>query len=102
MPFINYPIECTICKGSGKVKPAFVFAIHSEKMGIDCMQCDGKGHIENKVYVNPEVEEIPQKIDESKIDIGELPREGYVNEKEIEELFEEVKKVKSSKKSKEV
>lgn len=53
MPVVNYPLECQACRGKGQVKPACAFDVNRNSMMIECLICQGRGTVDNKVYVNP-------------------------------------------------
>jgi hypothetical protein len=57
MPFVNFPIQCSTCRGLGKIKPISAFEMHQKALAIECQNCRGNGVIENKVYVNPVTQE---------------------------------------------
>lgn len=94
MPFVDFPIECSSCRGSGKIKPVCAFRAHEDVMTIECFNCRGVGNIKNLVFINP--------MPEVKEEIVATPEiEGLnVTNIEIDEIVEKVKKVKSSKKQK--
>lgn len=96
MPFVDFPIECSSCRGSGKIKPVCAFRAHEDVMTIECFNCRGVGTIKNLVFVNP-MPETKEIVSETPI-MGEDG--GNITFDELDEIVEKVKKVKSSKKQK--
>jgi len=100
MPFVNFPIQCCTCRGLGKIKPLSAFEMHQKALAIDCPNCLGKGLIENKVYVNPEVPSAHLPVssfvlnDESAIEIESISPQ---LEEEVQQSLNLLKKVKSKK-----
>jgi len=123
MPFVDFPLECTTCRGSGRTKPASAFAVNEEFLSKECLACQGTGKIKNMVYVNP-MPEIEAPFSESEIEknqneISQLYKDAIIrpndiqydiqslseklnDEKEIAEVVEEIKNIKTSKRSRKV
>ncbi len=105
MPFVNYPIECSTCRGSGRIKPVCAFRVHEDILTTECINCRGVGTMENRVYVNPMPAPsnggcIPPNIEVvvshgAPFTIDKIA-EVFSNE-EIEKVTAEIKKVKSKK-----
>jgi len=107
MPFVNYPIECSTCRGSGRIKPVCAFRVHEEILTTECINCRGVGTMENRVYVNPMPADsngdygcIPPNTEvvvsnDALITIDKIA-EVFSNE-EIEKVTSAIKKVKSKK-----
>lgn len=91
MPFINYPVECSSCRGSGQVKPACAFDVNSKLMTIECLNCRGKGQMDNKVYVNPEA---PERIEITQT----LPKDIFFEVPTVEETISNLNRNKPIKK----
>ncbi len=109
MPFVDFPIQCTTCRGSGRTSPASSFAVNEVFLSRECLTCQGKGTILNMVYVNPYAEEkkfekpfSEDEIEKNKIEISKLYDGKLADEKEIDEVCEEIKNIKPSKKSQKV
>lgn len=112
MPVVNYPLQCSSCRGAGQVKPACAFNVNSKAMMIECMGCQGRGTVDNKVYVNPHKESVLtdgsltqsnsilpiQQIEELNF---KSPSANEISEvfdtKEMEKVEKEIKKIKSKK-----
>lgn len=127
MPFVDLPIECTVCRGTGRTSPATIFQANRNFMSTDCLNCRGKGTIANRVFINPEipetkkpepvveipvietpvieeiVKEVPfkeEEIEKNQKEISELyTPETEISEQEFDAVIEEVKKVNKGKKS---
>lgn len=111
MPFVDYPIECVICRGKGQITPLSTFTVNVKIMESECLNCRGAGTLYNKVYVNPMPEVLPKNnkltFDDSThfISLGKLPTDEKIYEppidtsKECENIITEVKKIKYSKKN---
>jgi len=94
MPFVNFPFQCTTCRGVGTIKPVSAFNIHSKFMSVECPLCRGKGTMDNKVFVNPaKVETIPDAIVNH--DLSDLMTD--IGEAEVEKASKALKKIKSKK-----
>lgn len=132
MPFVDFPLECTTCRGSGKTTPASAFAVNEGFLARECLTCQGKGTIKNMVYVNPLKENAyneiyigdtvtfdlpvsqlpkdkpfsPEEIEKNKNEISKLYPKGniitYDSPEDVNEIVEEVKNIKESKKSRKV
>lgn len=94
MPFVNMPIECFTCRGSGKIKPVCAFKTNEQIMTIECVNCAGTGKRENKVYINPISSDKQVKNDE----VSLTDDDSLVNSEE--EVDYVVKKIKSKREEK--
>ncbi len=108
MPFVDFPRECTTCRGSGRTSPASSFAVNEVFLSKECLTCNGKGSIQNLVYVNPYVEEkkiqnpaiVMEGIELTDNEVYKLQEGKVPDDKEINDVVEEIKNIKPSKKSK--
>lgn len=96
MPFVNYPLQCTCCRGIGSIKPVSAFEVNRQVMMTECPVCQGKGTIENKVYVNPPKESCKGKETNTKIE-SNLNSEEIIHNEEFEKAFDSAKKIKLKK-----
>ena len=100
MPLVNYPIECSSCRGLGDVKPACAFDFNRKLLAIECLNCRGKGTVDNMVYVNPPEE---QSIENKPLSNEVMPSNALFDfmassgNEEVDKASKAIKKVKSKK-----